>query len=125
MKQGIHFDQTYSPVVAWQTIRLFLIIAAVNKWKSIQIDFVMAYTQANINKTAYMELPPGVDFKGMTKETHCLKIVKNLYGGKESLGSSTSKTCLPQNWDMYNPNSTNVCSIKATVYSLSTPTMES
>jgi Reverse transcriptase (RNA-dependent DNA polymerase) len=84
MKPGIHFDQTYSPVVTWQTIRLFLIIATLNKWKTIQIDFVMAYTQANINKTAYMELPPGIDFKGMSKETHCLKIIRNLYGGKES-----------------------------------------
>ena len=44
----------------------------------------MAYTQANINKTAYMELPPGINFKGMSKETHCLKIIRNLYGGKES-----------------------------------------
>jgi hypothetical protein len=60
MKQGIHFDQTYSPVVAQQTIQLFLIIATINKWKAIQINFVMAYNQANINKTAYIELLPGV-----------------------------------------------------------------
>jgi hypothetical protein len=65
MKQGIHFDQTYSPVVTWQTIRLFLILATINNWKTIQVDFIMAYTQADINKPAYMELPPGIHFKGL------------------------------------------------------------
>jgi Reverse transcriptase (RNA-dependent DNA polymerase) len=31
-----------------------------------------------------MELPPGINFPNMTRETHCLRILKNLYGGKES-----------------------------------------
>lgn len=84
MKQGIHFDQAYSPVVTWQTIRLFLILATVNNWKTIQVDFIMAYTQADINKPDYLELPPDIHFKGLSQEQHCLKILKNLYGGKES-----------------------------------------
>ena len=44
----------------------------------------MAYTQADIKQPTYMELPPGINFPNMTKESHCLKILKNIYGGKES-----------------------------------------
>ena len=55
MKKGI---ETYSPVVTCQSIWLILILATVNKWHTKQIDFVMAYTQADIKRAAYMELPP-------------------------------------------------------------------
>jgi hypothetical protein len=44
----------------------------------------MANNQADINKPAYMELPPGIHFKGLLQGQHYLKILKNLYGGKES-----------------------------------------
>ena len=44
----MHFDKTYSPVVTWQLVQLILILATVNKWHTQQIDFVMAYTQADI-----------------------------------------------------------------------------
>jgi Reverse transcriptase (RNA-dependent DNA polymerase) len=84
IQQSIHFDETLSPVVTWQTIWLFLIIVTINKWASIQLDFIMAYMQADINKPAYMELPPGINIPGLVKDTHCLKIMKNLYGGKEA-----------------------------------------
>ena len=30
MKQGIHYDQSYAPVVSWNSIRLLLILTAVH-----------------------------------------------------------------------------------------------
>jgi hypothetical protein len=48
MKYGVHFDKTYSPVVSWSTVHLFLTLATINAWYTVQIDFVMAYTQAPI-----------------------------------------------------------------------------
>ena len=84
MVKGVHFEETYSPVVAWQNVRLFLILAAINGWHSTQIDFVMAYTQAKITKPTYMELPPGVNLPTLSKEKHCLRILRNIYGGKDS-----------------------------------------
>jgi hypothetical protein len=44
----------------------------------------MAYTQTPIARPTYMELPPGVTLKGMGKKTHCLKILNNIYGKKDS-----------------------------------------
>ncbi len=45
-KQGIHYEETYAPVVSWGTTRFFLILATINNWNTRQIDFVMAFTQA-------------------------------------------------------------------------------
>jgi hypothetical protein len=56
-----HYDDTYSPVVSWQNVRMFLILAAINGWHTTQIDSVMAYTQADIDTTIFMELPPRVN----------------------------------------------------------------
>jgi Reverse transcriptase (RNA-dependent DNA polymerase) len=53
-------------------------------WHTTQIDFIMAYTQAPINKPVYMHLPPGIDLPNMSKDTHCLQILNNIYGGKDS-----------------------------------------
>jgi hypothetical protein len=84
MIKGLHYEDTYSPVVSWQNIRLFLILAAINSWHTTQIDFVMAYTQADIATITYTELPPGVNLPNLSKDTHWLRIIKNIYGGKVS-----------------------------------------
>jgi hypothetical protein len=67
MKKGLHYEDTYSPLVSWQNIRLFLILAAINGWHTTQIDFVMAYTQADIATITYMELPPRVNLPNLSK----------------------------------------------------------
>jgi hypothetical protein len=58
MQYGVHFKETHSPVLSWSTIFLFLMIATTNKWHTVQIDFIMAYTQAPIARPTYMNLPP-------------------------------------------------------------------
>jgi hypothetical protein len=56
-KPGVHFNETYTPVVAWPTTRFFLIQALINKWKTKQLDFVLAYPQAPVERELYMEIP--------------------------------------------------------------------
>jgi hypothetical protein len=60
-------DDTYSPVEFWQNIMLFLILAAMNSWHSNHIDLVVAFTNAGIATTTYMELPPGVSYQTYEK----------------------------------------------------------
>jgi hypothetical protein len=79
MKHWVHFDETYSPVVSWSTICLFITLSTINAWYTVLIDFVMAYTQASIARPTYMELLPGVTFKDLNKISHCLKILSNRY----------------------------------------------
>ena len=42
---GVHYWDTYAPVVTWQTVRLFLILSLILRWQCRQLDFVMAYPQ--------------------------------------------------------------------------------
>jgi hypothetical protein len=81
--KNIHYWETYSPVVKWSSIRLFLLLAAIRRWHTRQIDFVLAYPHADIETDLYMEIPKGFELKNM-KEPYCLKLKKNLYGQKQA-----------------------------------------
>ena len=39
---------TYAPVVAWSTVRLFFILALVWGWKTLTIDFSNAFVQSDM-----------------------------------------------------------------------------
>jgi hypothetical protein len=82
-EHGVNYWETYAPVIAWSTIRLFLILTLLNGWSSRQVDFVLAYPQADIECTLYMEIPRGFKFQG-SRSTHCLELKKNLYGQKQA-----------------------------------------
>jgi histone deacetylase 1/2 len=81
--KNVHFWETYSPVVKWSSIRLFLTIALVRGWHTRQVDFVLAYPQADIETELFMEIPRGFEFQH-SRKTHCLRLLKNLYGQKQA-----------------------------------------
>jgi hypothetical protein len=83
-KHGVNYWETYSPVVNWFSIRLCLILALLFNWHSRQIDFVLAFPQADVECELFMQLPRGVIFPGVHRSTHCLKLKKNLYGQKQA-----------------------------------------
>ncbi|KAG7368166.1 reverse transcriptase RNA-dependent DNA polymerase [Nitzschia inconspicua] len=84
MVKGKHYDETYAPTLSWATIRTWLTLAVCNGWHTRQLDFVLAYPQADIPRPTYMELPDGIEIEGTSKETHCLRVLKNIYGGKDA-----------------------------------------
>lgn len=81
---GVNYFETFAPVVTWFTIRLILVLALICGWKTRQIDFVLAYPQADIEFDMYMELPKGIETKYGNGKTHVLKLKKNLYGQKQA-----------------------------------------
>ena len=50
MIKGKHYELTYSPVVRWFSVRLLLTLSIVNGWHTTQIDYVLAYPQAPIER---------------------------------------------------------------------------
>jgi hypothetical protein len=82
-EHGVNYWDTYSPVVRWSTIRLFLIIACIQGWHTRQLDFVLAYPQAPVECDLYMEIPKGFEIDGDRKQ-YALKLQKNLYGQKQA-----------------------------------------
>ena len=52
-EHGVHYWDTYAPVVTWQTVCLFLILSLLLGWQSRQLDFVLAYPQAPAEMPLY------------------------------------------------------------------------
>ena len=83
-EHSVHYWDIYAPVVTWQTVCLFLILSLLLGWQSRQLDFVMAYPQAPTEMPLYMWLPQGYQRRGMTRKTHALKLICNMYGQKQA-----------------------------------------
>ncbi len=85
MKYGEHYNETYSPVASWNSVRMLLTMTAVHGWHTKQIDFVQAFAQAPVERTLYMKVPAGVkiDGDGNAKD-YVLKIHRNIYGQKQA-----------------------------------------
>ena len=61
MKKSIGYQLTYVPVVQWSSIRITLLLSILNEWKTVQLDYVHAYTEALIEKEVYMKIPVGIN----------------------------------------------------------------
>ena len=85
MIKGKHYNETYAPSLSWSTIHLFLTLSILHGWKSRQLNFVLAYPHADVPRPTFMQLPPGINFPGgVNRKQHCLRVKKNIYGGKDS-----------------------------------------
>jgi hypothetical protein len=91
MVKGLHYEETYAPAVQWATIRFFMTMtmAMLNEWHTRQLDFVLAHTQADIERDLYMKLPPGFTVPGKVlndqdRKDYVLRLEKNLYGQKHA-----------------------------------------
>jgi hypothetical protein len=62
---GMNYWETYSPVVNWFSIRLCLTFSLIFNWSTRQIDFVLAFPQADVECDLFMELPRGLIFEGI------------------------------------------------------------
>lgn len=93
---GVDYWNSYSPTVQWSTVRLVHTMATMLQLHSRQIDFVQAFTQADLHDDVYMRIPQGWRYEPITGELvqstnpkyndpeHYIKLKKNLYGGKQS-----------------------------------------
>ncbi len=71
-------------MVTWAAIRMILVLVILYGWYTTQIDFVLAYPQADVETDIYMQIPKGFEIEGKTRQTHVLKLIKNLYGQKQA-----------------------------------------
>ena len=89
--KGIHYNETFSPVVGWSTIRLLLTMSIIHGWHARQIDFVLAFPQAKVRTDIYMHLPEKFRVKNgkmildeeaphPSKQNEVVKLIQNVYG---------------------------------------------
>ena len=85
MKKGVHYEQSYAPVASWSSIRLVLAIAMAQNWASTQVDYVLAFPQAPVERPVYMDIPRGFEMAGgLSKTDYALLLHGNVYGQKQA-----------------------------------------
>jgi hypothetical protein len=71
------FD-SYAPVVAWSSVRLFLVLTITLNWVTCSIDFSNAFVQAKLKTPVWIHLPCG--FLSTCTGKTCLRLKRSQYG---------------------------------------------
>jgi hypothetical protein len=81
-KEGIDYEETFSPVARYTSIRTIITLAAKMKWKLHQMDVKIAFLNGVIEEEVYIEQPQGFEVEDM--KTHVCKLKKALYRLKQA-----------------------------------------
>ena len=75
-------DDNYAPVVAWSTVRLFLVLSFIWGWHTASIDFTNAFVQSILESPIWIHIPRG--FVSPKGPGTCLELARSLYGLRRS-----------------------------------------
>src|SRR6516165_4000835 len=84
-KQGIDFDETFSPVAMIKSIRIMLVIAAYHDYERWQIDMKTVFLNGNLVEDVYMTQPEG--FIVPENANKVCKLQRSIYGLKQAFRS--------------------------------------
>nr|GEU62915.1 ribonuclease H-like domain-containing protein [Tanacetum cinerariifolium] len=91
-KEGIDFDETFSPVVKIVTVRCVINLAVQNNWSICQLDVNNAFLYGDLDETVYMTLPEGYFNPG---DNRVCRLKKSLYGLKQAPKQWNAKLTQP------------------------------
>ena len=80
--EGIDYEEVFSPVVRFTSIRLLLALATVNDWHVHQMDVKTAFLQGTLDSEIYMKQPAG--YVSKDKPNHVCKLRQSIYGLKQA-----------------------------------------
>ena len=81
-KEGIDYNEVFSPVVKHSSIRILLALVAQFDMELVQMDVKTAFLHGDLEEEIYITQPDG--FKVVGKENWVCKLNKSLYGLKQS-----------------------------------------
>jgi hypothetical protein len=81
-KRRIDYEETFTPMARYTSIRVIMALATKIGWKLQQMDVKIAFLNGAVEEEVYVEQPLG--FKTHDRETHVCKLKKALYGLKQA-----------------------------------------
>ncbi|KAI3806370.1 hypothetical protein L1987_22271 [Smallanthus sonchifolius] len=81
-KQGINYQETFTPVARFETIRVLIAVAAQRGWPRLQLDVKTAFLNGELSEEIYVQQLEGFEKKGCEEKVYRLK--KALYGLKQA-----------------------------------------
>ena len=81
-KEGIEYEETYSPVAMLKSIRILISIAVVLDYEIWQMDVKTAFLNGHLEKDIYMQQPDGFIQKG--QEHMVYKLQRSIYELKQA-----------------------------------------
>jgi hypothetical protein len=82
LKEGVDYEDTFSPIIKWATILTLFSMEAQNGWKIHQMDVNIAFLNGDLKENVFMSQPEGFVVKG--QEHKVCKLIKSLYGLKQA-----------------------------------------
>jgi hypothetical protein len=79
-KEGVDYNEVFSPVVKHTSIRVILAIIAQFDLELEQLDVKTTFLHGNLEEEIFMKQPEGFEIAG--NEEHVCKLKKSLYGLK-------------------------------------------
>ncbi|KAL0373354.1 UNVERIFIED_CONTAM: Retrovirus-related Pol polyprotein from transposon TNT 1-94, partial [Sesamum radiatum] len=81
-REGIDYEETFSPVVRFASVRLILAIVAHLDLELFQMDVKKAFLNGELDEEIYMDQPEGFQEMGQKRKVYRLK--RSIYGLKQS-----------------------------------------
>ena len=79
---GIDFDETFSPVTRFESLRMLLALAVLEDWHIHSMDVKSAFLNGELDEEIYMEQPQGFIIAG--SESLVCRLQKAIYGLKQA-----------------------------------------
>src|SRR3984885_5518671 len=80
--EGIDYDEIFSPVVRFETVRMMLALVALKDWHISGLDVKTAFLYGDLDEELYMEQPEGFKIPGQQHKVMRLK--RAIYGLKQA-----------------------------------------
>ena len=80
--EGVDYNELFSPVVRFKSVRLMLTLTALHNWYMTGVDIHTAYLYGKLDEEIYMHQPKGFIARG--QESKVIHLKRALYGLKQA-----------------------------------------